>query len=189
MRGREREDRGREREPPDGGAARRPAVAAGSARLARAARGRVVGHCARTLRGAAAGQARRAGALLPFARPQERAFSRYAEHQATEEARPHRRRAAAREPALPLDDQDAHEAPRDHGRGRRRATVEEEHKALVKLIDRAVARGALHRNAGARKKSQAARPRRPARARRRPRASRRRERRLRGVFDDAARLR
>ena len=36
-------------------------------------------------------------------------------------------------------------------------TVEQEHKSLVKLIDRAVARGALHRNAGARKKSQAAR--------------------------------
>ena len=36
------------------------------------------------------------------------------------------------------------------------AAVEEEHKNLVKLIDRAVARGALHRNAGARKKSQAA---------------------------------
>jgi small subunit ribosomal protein S20 len=36
-------------------------------------------------------------------------------------------------------------------------TVEAEHKNLVKLIDRAVARGALHRNAGARKKSQAAR--------------------------------
>jgi small subunit ribosomal protein S20 len=36
------------------------------------------------------------------------------------------------------------------------ATVEAEHKSLVKLIDRAVARGALHRNAGARKKSQAA---------------------------------
>jgi small subunit ribosomal protein S20 len=35
--------------------------------------------------------------------------------------------------------------------------VESEHRALVKLIDRAVARGALHRNAGARKKSQAAR--------------------------------
>jgi small subunit ribosomal protein S20 len=32
-----------------------------------------------------------------------------------------------------------------------------EHRSLVKLIDRAVARGALHRNAGARKKSQAAR--------------------------------
>jgi small subunit ribosomal protein S20 len=32
-----------------------------------------------------------------------------------------------------------------------------EHRALVKLIDRAVAHGALHRNAGARKKSQAAR--------------------------------
>jgi len=35
--------------------------------------------------------------------------------------------------------------------------AEEEHRALVRLIDRAVARGALHRNAGARKKSQAAR--------------------------------
>jgi small subunit ribosomal protein S20 len=34
--------------------------------------------------------------------------------------------------------------------------TEQEHRALVKLIDRAVARGALHRNAGARKKSQAA---------------------------------
>jgi small subunit ribosomal protein S20 len=36
------------------------------------------------------------------------------------------------------------------------AAVEEEHRSLVKLIDRAVARGALHRNAAARKKSQAA---------------------------------
>jgi small subunit ribosomal protein S20 len=36
------------------------------------------------------------------------------------------------------------------------AAVEAEHKGLVKLIDRAVARGALHKNAGARKKSQAA---------------------------------
>ena len=36
------------------------------------------------------------------------------------------------------------------------ATVETEHKSLVKLIDRAVSRGALHRNAAARKKSQAA---------------------------------
>ena len=36
------------------------------------------------------------------------------------------------------------------------AAVEEEHRNLVKLIDRAVARGALHRNAAARKKSQAA---------------------------------
>ena len=35
--------------------------------------------------------------------------------------------------------------------------VEAEHRNLVKLIDRAVARGALHRNAAARKKSQAAR--------------------------------
>jgi small subunit ribosomal protein S20 len=36
------------------------------------------------------------------------------------------------------------------------AAVDEEHRSLVKLIDRAVARGALHRNAAARKKSQAA---------------------------------
>ncbi len=36
------------------------------------------------------------------------------------------------------------------------AATEQEHRALSKLIDRAVARGALHRNAGARKKSQAA---------------------------------
>jgi small subunit ribosomal protein S20 len=37
------------------------------------------------------------------------------------------------------------------------AAVETEHRELVKLIDRAVSRGALHRNAAARKKSQAAR--------------------------------
>jgi small subunit ribosomal protein S20 len=36
-------------------------------------------------------------------------------------------------------------------------TVEAEHRGLVKVIDRAVARGALHRNTAARKKSQAAR--------------------------------
>jgi small subunit ribosomal protein S20 len=36
-------------------------------------------------------------------------------------------------------------------------TIESEHRLLVKTIDRAVARGALHRNTGARKKSQAAR--------------------------------
>ena len=35
--------------------------------------------------------------------------------------------------------------------------VADEHRALVQWIDRAVARGALHRNTGARKKSQAAR--------------------------------
>ncbi len=37
------------------------------------------------------------------------------------------------------------------------AVVETEHRNLVRWIDRAVSRGALHRNAGARKKSQAAR--------------------------------
>jgi small subunit ribosomal protein S20 len=38
-------------------------------------------------------------------------------------------------------------------------TADAEHRALVSQIDRAVARGGLHRNAGARKKSQAARAR------------------------------
>src|SRR2546425_7939858 len=70
----------------------------------------------RTIRGCAAGAAR---ALVPSARPQERAFSRHAEHQATAEARPDRGRGAAREPALSLDDQDADEAPVVGGRGRR----------------------------------------------------------------------
>ena len=37
------------------------------------------------------------------------------------------------------------------------AAAETEHRNLVKWIDRAVSRGALHRNTGARKKSQAAR--------------------------------
>ncbi len=43
------------------------------------------------------------------------------------------------------------------GRRRRRGSRAAEHRALEQLIDRAVARGALHRNAGARKKSQATR--------------------------------
>jgi small subunit ribosomal protein S20 len=40
--------------------------------------------------------------------------------------------------------------------------ADEEHRRLVKLIDKAVKRGALHRNTGARKKSRAARLRRGA---------------------------
>jgi small subunit ribosomal protein S20 len=42
------------------------------------------------------------------------------------------------------------------------ATADEEQRRLVKLVDKAVKRGALHRNSGARKKSRAARLRRPA---------------------------
>src|SRR5262249_11712426 len=42
----------------------------------------------------------------------------YAEHQTAEEARPDRRRRAAREPALRVDGEDAHASP--EGRGRRR---------------------------------------------------------------------
>jgi small subunit ribosomal protein S20 len=41
-------------------------------------------------------------------------------------------------------------------------TAETEHRALVQTIDKAVKRGALHRNNGARKKSRAARIRRGA---------------------------
>ena len=37
------------------------------------------------------------------------------------------------------------------------ATIDAEHKQLVSLIDRAIKRGALHKNTGARKKSRAAR--------------------------------
>ena len=40
--------------------------------------------------------------------------------------------------------------------------ADEDHRQLVKLIDKAVKRGALHRNTGARKKSRAARVRRGA---------------------------
>jgi small subunit ribosomal protein S20 len=40
--------------------------------------------------------------------------------------------------------------------------ADEEHRQLVKLIDKAVKRGSLHRNTGARKKSRAARLRRGA---------------------------
>ena len=36
------------------------------------------------------------------------------------------------------------------------AAIETEHKQLIKLIDKAVKRGALHKNNGARKKSRAA---------------------------------
>ena len=41
-------------------------------------------------------------------------------------------------------------------------TAEAEHRRVVQLIDKAVKRGALHRNTGARKKSRAARVRRGA---------------------------
>jgi small subunit ribosomal protein S20 len=37
------------------------------------------------------------------------------------------------------------------------ATADAEHKMLISLIDRAIKRGALHKNTGARKKSRAAR--------------------------------
>ncbi len=44
------------------------------------------------------------------------------------------------------------------------ATADAEHRELVRMIDKAVKRGALHRNTGARKKSRASRVRRGASA-------------------------
>ena len=42
------------------------------------------------------------------------------------------------------------------------ATADTEHRELVRMIDKAVKRGALHRNTGARKKARASRVRRGA---------------------------
>ena len=86
-----------------------------------------------------------------------RAFSRYGQHQAAEEARPDPGARAPGEPSLPLDDQDADEAARDVGGPRATPSASpREHRELVRTIDRATARGALHKNTAARKKSQAA---------------------------------
>ena len=46
---------------------------------------------------------------------------------------------------------------RPRRRRRRRDAADAEHRELVSTIDKAVKRGALHRNTGARKKSRAAR--------------------------------
>ena len=98
----------------------------------------------------------RLGALLPSRRPQLRALSRMPNIKQQEK----RVRSAARQRLENLRyrstiktltrrleaavaDGDADKAAAEHGE-------------LVKLIDRAAAKGALHRNAAARKKSQAA---------------------------------
>ena len=100
------------------------------------------------------GGSKAADSLLPCRRPHERAFSRYAEHQATGKARPERCSSAAREPALPLGDQDAHAAcerrPKRHG-GRRG----EQDCSSANRPGRVARRDP--QNAAARKKSQAAR--------------------------------
>ena len=65
---------------------------------------------------------------------------------------------AAREPPLPLDDQDADEAPRE--RPSPTATPTRSPPSIAsssRTIDRPPSRGALHKNTAARKKSQAAR--------------------------------
>jgi hypothetical protein len=70
-----------------------------------------------------------------------------AEHSPAEEARPQRRPPAAREPSLPLDAVEVGDAEK----------VAAEHAELVRCIDKAATRGALHRNTAARKKAQASR--------------------------------
>ena len=95
--------------------------------------------------------------MLPSVQPAPRAFSRYAEHQATEEARPDRRARAHREHPLPLDRQDADEAASGRGRGRRRGEDRgASTRCSSRMVDRAAAQGALHANTAARKKAQAA---------------------------------
>ena len=65
---------------------------------------------------------------------------------------------AAREPPLRLDREDADPPPAGgRRRGRPATQVADEHRELVRWIDKAASRGALHRNAAARKKAQAAR--------------------------------
>ena len=101
--------------------------------------------------------ANRSGPLLRSPARQERAFSRDGKHQAAEEAGADGGAGAPGEPALPLDDQDDDAPPLGRRRGGRPDRVAEEHKQLQQWIDRAAARGAIHRNLAARKKAQAAR--------------------------------
>ena len=106
-------------------------------------------------------------------------LSAHGQHPLTEEADPARRARAAREPPLHLGDQDLLPPPRDApSPAATTARPRPSTATLVQTIDKAVKRGALHRNTGARKKSRAARVRRgrlraalarPAHLRARPR--------------------
>ena len=80
----------------------------------------------------------------------------HGQHPFTEEAHPPRRARAPREPPLHVDDQDLLPPPQAAvARGRRRGRRHRAPRAR-QTIDKAVKRGALHRNTGARKKSRAA---------------------------------
>jgi len=111
---------------------------------------------------ATAGNVTRAGgrwtSVLPFARPPERAFLRAMPNIKQQKKRV---RTAAEERLENLRYRSTIKTLTKRlataAGGGDASAVEEEHRNLVKLIDRAVARGALHRNTGARKKSQAAR--------------------------------
>ena len=96
-------------------------------------------------------------AVLPSPRPRIAGLFRDAEHQAAGEARPPGDAAAAGEPPLALDREDAHAAPERGGRRRRRDGDRARGTASsFSWLDRAAANGALHRNTVARRKSQAA---------------------------------
>ena len=93
----------------------------------------------------------------------------HGQHPFPEEADPALRARAPGEPPLHVDDQDL--LPPPGGSGRRAASesaAESTHRELVSTIDKAVKRGAMHQNTGARKKSRqrvCAPPRPPSRGR------------------------
>ena len=83
--------------------------------------------------------------------------STHGQHSLTEEADPTQRARAHGEPAADQHGEDPFPPPRERDRGRRRDAIASEQRSLVSKIDKAVQKGALHKNTGARKKSKAAR--------------------------------
>ncbi len=82
----------------------------------------------------------------------------HGQHCLTEEADPTQRARASGEPPADQHGEDPFSPPRERRRGgRRRARSQSEHRNLVSRIDKAVQKGAMHQNTGARKKSKAAR--------------------------------
>ena len=80
----------------------------------------------------------------------------HGQHSLTEEADPTQRARAHREPAAHQHGEDPLPPPRERGRGRRRRRRSRTSSAtLVSKIDKAVQKGAMHKNTGARKKSKA----------------------------------
>ena len=73
-----------------------------------------------------------------------------------QQKRPRVRQAAAREPPVPLDDQDATRRLETAVEEGDAATVDDERRRLEHWLDLAAVRGAIHKNKAARRKSQVA---------------------------------